>query len=223
MVLLPDECSKAFPTKGEPVQVTLELQRATYPGGPSMRTRQDMAKALMAYASTMADLGGCGTEDFRLTGEVPDNPSPEFLPNEDHCTLPGFVATRPVDSGLELEQTVVGSASDSWSCVVGRELDGEQPESAVAFVLTTHQQALDRYDRATHRDNENTRAELVTCAGKEYLAIMAFGAVRADDPAPEMKQGQKLAETRLKPKEELYQDFLAAARPSLGCSAAPGR
>ncbi|MCZ7432397.1 hypothetical protein [Streptomyces sp. WMMC1477] len=222
VVLLPDACAEKFPSQGEPVQVALKLRQA-YWGNLPAPPQSDLAKALVSYASTMAELEGCGAKDFRLTGDAPEKPSPQPLPDGDHCALPGFIVPRPQDSGPALEQTVVGSAGDSWSCVVGRELDGEEPQPAVAFALSTHQQALDRYDPATHRDNENTRAELVTCAGKEYLAILVFGAEDAEDPSPHMEQGQKLAETRLKSKEELYQDFLAAAKTSLGCPAAPGR
>ncbi|MCZ7417802.1 hypothetical protein [Streptomyces sp. WMMC897] len=221
-VLLPDACTKKFPSQGKPVQVTLKLRHA-YIGDVPAPSRPELAGALVSYASTMAELKGCGTKGFRLSGVVPEAASPESLPDRDGCGLPGFVATRPQSAGPALDQAVVGSAGDSWSCVVGRELDGEEPQAAAAFVLTTHQQIIERYDRATHRDNENTRAELVTCAGKEYLAILVFGAEDAEDPPPHMEQGQKLAETRLKPKEELYQDFLAAAKISLGCSAAPGR
>ncbi|MBW1596361.1 hypothetical protein [Streptomyces sp. JJ38] len=216
VVLLPDACAEKFPSQSDPVQVVLKLRQACWGNLPAP-PQPDLAKALVSYASTMAELKGCGTKEFRWSGDVPEKPSPRPLPDGDHCALPGFTVPRPQDSGPALEQTVVGDAGDSWSCVVGRELDGEEAQPAVAFALTTHQQAIDSYDPATHRDNENTRAELLTCSGEKYLAIMAFGAVRAEDPPPSMERGQKLAETRLKPKEELYQDFLAAAKTSLGC------
>ncbi|GAA4656761.1 hypothetical protein GCM10023347_03390 [Streptomyces chumphonensis] len=216
-VLLPDACAENFPSQ-EPVQVTLRLRRA-FLGELPAPPRGPFAEALMSYAATMAELKGCGTKEFRLSASVPQAPSPEGLPDTDHCGLPGFVATRSQDAGAPLEQTVVGSASDSWSCVVGRELGREDAQAAVAFALTTQQQVIGRYTPATDRDNRNTRAEKVICGGDEYLMIMAFGAEEGENPPRHMEQAQELAESRLKPKEELYGDFVAAARKSLGCPA----
>ncbi|WP_340559804.1 hypothetical protein [Streptomyces sp. GSL17-111] len=181
--------------------------------------RAVLAEALVSYASTMAEIEGCGSDDLRLTGEVPEVLSPEPLPDGEHCGLPGFTATRSQGDGPSLEQTVVGDPSDSWSCVVGHGLAGEESLVPAAFAVTSRQEFIDQYDPAVHADQEDATVEVLTCADQEYLLIMAFAALDPEEGVEEERKKQELAESRLKPKDELYGDFLAAAKKSLGCPA----
>ncbi|WP_431780648.1 hypothetical protein [Streptomyces chumphonensis] len=218
VVMLPEECTEKFSAQGKPVQVTFRAMRA-YWGDVLDPDRRVLAEALVSYASTMAELKGCGGDDLRLTGEVPEVPAPEPLPDGGHCGLSGFAATRPQEDGPSLEQTVVGDPSDSWSCVVGLELAGEESLVPAAFAVTSHREFIDQYDSAAHADQEDATVEVLACADQEYLLVMAFAAPDPEESVEEERQRQELAESRLKPKEELYGDFVAAARKSLGCPA----
>lgn len=217
-VWLPEECSSVFKAGDVPIQVQLELKNAERGESRSSQgERRVMAETLVSYAKNLAKDMGCESGNFEITGETPEDPPFERVPDDSWCGVSGLEVLQAGAEGEKIRQRTVGDVEEDWSCVLAR-MGGERVHAMSAFAVTSNERFISRYKKVPERASDYFYAELFKCGSAEYLAQTSHAGVGKGNHGEHERKALEYAEADLLPAQVLHDNFVDAVKEKLGCA-----